>query len=54
MQARMRACMIFKLAVSIVSAYCGQTMAISERMFGKESYRYKYSVWIEVWLMQGL
>ena len=46
--------MIFELAVSIISAYCGETMAISERMFENESYRYRYSVWIEAWLMQGL
>ena len=38
MQTRTRACMIFELAVSVVSAYCGETVAISERMFGNESY----------------
>ena len=43
-----------ELAVSIVSAYCWVTVAISERMFGNESYRYRYNVWIEAWLMQGL
>ena len=53
-QERMRAWMNSELAVSVVSAYCWVTVAISERMFGNESYQYRYSVWIEAWLMQGL
>ena len=47
----MRACMNFftkaKLAVLSVNAYCWETVAISEYMVGNESYRYRYSVWIE-------
>ena len=37
-----------ELAVSSVSTDSWEKEAINEWMVGKESYRYKYSVWIEV------
>ena len=49
-----KGCMDSELVVSTVSACCWETVAISKCMFGSESYRYRYSVWIDTWLMQGL
>ena len=40
--------------INCQTAYCRETVAISKRKFGNESYQYRYSVWIEEWLMQGL
>ena len=37
-----------ELAASSVSAYCWETMAISKHMVWNDSYRYRYTVWIEV------
>ena len=43
----MNASMDAKLAVSSVSTDSWETEAINKQMVGKESYRYKYSIWIE-------
>ena len=45
----MNALMDAELAVSSVSTDSWETNAINEGMVGKESYRYRYSIWIE-WL----
>ena len=44
----MNASMDAELAVSSVSTDSWEKEAINERMVGKESHRYRYSVWIEV------
>ena len=43
-----------ELAVSSVTTDSWETEAINEGMVGKESYRYRYSVWIEALALSAL
>ena len=43
----MNALMEYELAVSSVNTDSWEREAIKERMVEKESYRYRYSIWIE-------
>ena len=43
----MNSLMKAKVEVLSVSTYCWETVAISKCMVGNESYRYRYTAWIE-------
>ena len=53
-QACMNALMDVELVVLSVSTDSWETEAINKGMVGKESYRYRYSVWIETLAFVGL